>query len=107
MKKNITLLTAMLLVASLFASPLFDASETVFAQAVIETPSAEALEPLAVAPALAAPVTYLPSGDTYTQRPTYTWSRKSTAASYQLAVYDVAAAKYVIRVTGDYPQVNS
>lgn len=99
MKKNITLWIVLLLVASLFASPLVDASETVFAQDITETSSTESLEPLILPTALPVPATYLPSGDTYTNRPTFTWARKSTAVSYQLAVYDVAKAKNVFVAT--------
>lgn len=95
MKKTITLWIVLLLVASLFASPLVDASETVFAQDVIETP----FEPQIGATAFPVPVTYRPFGDTYASRPTYSWSRKGTATSYVLVVYNIATANLVLRVT--------
>lgn len=42
------------------------------------------------------PVTYTPAGNTYSVKPTYTWSRIAGAASYKLRVKDVAAGSYPI-----------
>ena len=42
------------------------------------------------------PTTYSPAGDTYTNKPTYSWSRIAAAASYKLRVKDVAAGTYPI-----------
>jgi len=43
-----------------------------------------------------APTSYAPAGDTYTNIPTYSWSRIATATSYKLRVKDVAAGTYPI-----------
>lgn len=42
------------------------------------------------------PTTYSPAGDTYTNKPTYSWSRIATATSYKLRVKDVTAGTYPI-----------
>lgn len=45
------------------------------------------------------PIPYRPSGDTYTLKPAYSWSRVGTASSYKLQVYDTAAGTYPVNMT--------
>ncbi len=44
------------------------------------------------------PTLYRPSGNTYTLKPIYSWSRVGTTASYKLQVYDIATATYPINM---------
>lgn len=58
-----------------------------------------------VATTPAAPTTYSPSGEVYTNLPSYSWSRLSTVTSYKLKVKDVAVGTYPINgftVTSTY-----
>jgi hypothetical protein len=81
MKRTIVIVITMLLVVSFFASPQLNAPDVVLAQRT----------------GGGAPTTYRPDQETYTQYPTYTWSRAIGAVSYTLAVYDNVLAKNVFR----------
>ncbi len=78
MKKTIKLMVAVCILSLLLALPYSSGS---------------------VRAADAVPITYRPLGNTYTNKPTYSWSWVSTAASYKLQVYDIAAASTVLNVS--------
>lgn len=42
--------------------------------------------------------TYRPLGNTYATKPTYSWSKVGSTATYKLQVYDIAAALYKVNV---------